>query len=243
MNPLRLFEALSRALTVKRALPFHRHWLIITPLALGATLGQLWLAQLWVTGPKADEGFSQPPARIAFISFDREEINNPDPPSPSPRPATQEEPTQPQPDEPPLEQERPPEPILTPLSQTVEQPATLKTTPKRDKRPKAAKRPLTPQSIASAPAAQATYDARPLYRQKPSYPLAARRNQIEGYVLVRYTVTRAGDVTSVGVVSASPNGVFEAAALEAVRRWRYPPQPVDRVALQTRIRFVLRGGG
>ena len=42
----------------------------------------------------------------------------------------------------------------------------------------------------------------------------------------------------------SPKGVFDAAALKAIARWRYTPKieggvPVERVGLQTVIRFQL----
>ncbi len=59
------------------------------------------------------------------------------------------------------------------------------------------------------------------------YPADAKTNGVEGRVLVRYDVTAAGTVANVAVVESEPPGVFEAAALDAVRSWRFRPM-VDR---------------
>ena len=57
----------------------------------------------------------------------------------------------------------------------------------------------------------------------PAYPAAARSAGIEGQVSVSYDVTPAGRVMNVVVVAAEPSGVFEEAALAAVRSWRFRP--------------------
>ena len=59
-----------------------------------------------------------------------------------------------------------------------------------------------------------------------AYPAAARDADIEGEVTVRYDVTVAGRVARAVVLAAEPPGVFEAAALAAVRSWRFRP-PTD----------------
>ncbi len=59
-------------------------------------------------------------------------------------------------------------------------------------------------------------------------------------MLVSFSVTRSGSVSNVRVVSAEPKGVFEQAALSAVKRWRYPAQPVERHGIRSRIRFQLK---
>lgn len=59
-----------------------------------------------------------------------------------------------------------------------------------------------------------------------AYPAAARDAGIEGEVTVRYDVTVAGRVARAVVLAAEPPGVFEAAALAAVRSWRFRP-PTD----------------
>ena len=57
----------------------------------------------------------------------------------------------------------------------------------------------------------------------PAYPAAARAAGIEGQVTVSYDVTPAGRVVDAVVVAAAPGGVFEKAALAAVRSWRFRP--------------------
>ncbi len=56
------------------------------------------------------------------------------------------------------------------------------------------------------------------------YPAAARTAGIEGRVVVRYDVTVEGTVANAVVVEADPPGVFDAAALDAVRSWRFRPR-------------------
>ncbi len=57
----------------------------------------------------------------------------------------------------------------------------------------------------------------------PVYPPAAKAQGIEGEVVVRYGVTVDGRVINARVDRAEPAGVFEEAALKAVRSWRYNP--------------------
>ena len=55
----------------------------------------------------------------------------------------------------------------------------------------------------------------------PVYPEHAREQGIEGSVTVIYNIAADGRVTDVEVYAAEPEGVFEEAAVEAVRTWRY----------------------
>jgi protein TonB len=55
----------------------------------------------------------------------------------------------------------------------------------------------------------------------PIYPERAIDAEREGVVKLRITIQPNGDVSDAAVVSARPEGWFEAAALQAVRRWRY----------------------
>lgn len=58
----------------------------------------------------------------------------------------------------------------------------------------------------------------------PSYPAEAKAAGIEGEVVVRYDISITGAVENVRVERADPAGVFEEAALSAVRSWRYNPR-------------------
>jgi protein TonB len=57
----------------------------------------------------------------------------------------------------------------------------------------------------------------------PEYPKDALKRGLGGEVRVRFTLDADGRVKSAEVVNASPAGVFDRAALDAVRRWRFKP--------------------
>ena len=61
----------------------------------------------------------------------------------------------------------------------------------------------------------------------PEYPPGALQKGIQGDVRVRITVAADGKVKSATVVNSSPAAVFDRAALEAVRRWRFKPLSVN----------------
>lgn len=109
--------------------------------------------------------------------------------------------------------------------------------------PQAKKKPArastAPQKRA-APSARAKFDPNPTFRAKPNYPSSARSKKIEGYVVVRYSVSPSGSVTSVHVVSSHPAGIFNSATVAAVRQWRFKPPGRTISGRQTTIRFKLR---
>jgi TonB family protein len=74
----------------------------------------------------------------------------------------------------------------------------------------------------------------------PVYPPAAAAAGIEGHVDVRFTISPSGTVVAPEIIAAEPAGVFEAAALAAVARWRYT-LPVGETApvVTERIEFNL----
>jgi protein TonB len=82
-----------------------------------------------------------------------------------------------------------------------------------------------------------------LEKVSPSYPLAARRAGLGGRVTVRAVIAPDGSVESVEVVN-STNRLFDDAAVDAVRRWRYRPalmngRPV-RVYFSVVVDFLVR---
>jgi len=81
----------------------------------------------------------------------------------------------------------------------------------------------------------------------PVYPAAAKADHVEGVVVIRYGVSQDGRVINAKVESAQPEGVFEDAALAAVRSWRYNPalkngQPVAVDNVLSTLRFELGNG-
>ncbi len=59
------------------------------------------------------------------------------------------------------------------------------------------------------------------------YPAEAKDKKVEGYVRVAYDVSADGSVTNVRVVDSDPPGVFDEAAVAAVRGWRFHPAISD----------------
>jgi len=77
----------------------------------------------------------------------------------------------------------------------------------------------------------------------PEFPSKALSQRLSGSVTVEYTVDTSGDPRDVRVVEATPPGVFDKAAVAAVKRWHYDPviangAPVE-VPVRTSIRFEL----
>jgi TonB family protein len=55
------------------------------------------------------------------------------------------------------------------------------------------------------------------------YPETARKQGLVGHVLLRFHLDEKGGMSQLHVVQAEPPGVFEKAALAAVREWRFAP--------------------
>lgn len=84
----------------------------------------------------------------------------------------------------------------------------------------------------------------PIVKVNPIYPRRAQEQGVEGYVLVRYTVTTQGTTKDVEVIEAEPRGYFERAAIRAAEKYKYKPrvingQPVEVPGVRTRIQFDL----
>ena len=87
-------------------------------------------------------------------------------------------------------------------------------------------------------------DAVPQVRIQPDYPIQARQKRIEGWVDVQFTVGIDGSVRDPIVLAAEPRTIFDRAAIQAVKGWKYNPRiqdgkPVERPNLKVRIRFQL----
>src|SRR5581483_5585406 len=82
-------------------------------------------------------------------------------------------------------------------------------------------------------------EAKLIHAVKADYPSAARRDGIEGYVELAVTVSAQGAVTNVTVSRANPPGVFEKAAVTAVRHYRYDPRYVDGLPAEAHLQVHL----
>ncbi len=74
---------------------------------------------------------------------------------------------------------------------------------------------------------------------KPPYPEEAKKNDIEGDVLVRITVDENGDVTNVKVVKGLGFGLDEA-AVAALKKYKFKPATKGGEAVGTTIMFTFR---
>jgi periplasmic protein TonB len=107
----------------------------------------------------------------------------------------------------------------------------------------------TPPAAAKAPVkAEAggggNFGMQVLQRVEPKYPARALSRRMEGKVTLQFTVLASGQIDNPRVVSATPSGIFESAALDAIHRWRFKPKivngkPVSQQTVQT-INFKIR---
>jgi len=80
-------------------------------------------------------------------------------------------------------------------------------------------------------------------RKSPPYPRMARREEIEGLVLVEFLVNREGKVMDIRIVKSVPRGIFDEAVRSALRGYRFRPatwkgRPVN-CRCTKKFRFVL----
>lgn len=67
----------------------------------------------------------------------------------------------------------------------------------------------------------------PIVKVQPTYPSRAQRQGIEGYVLLEFTVTENGSVRDPRVIESEPGSVFDDAAIQAVKKFKYRPRVQD----------------
>jgi protein TonB len=83
-----------------------------------------------------------------------------------------------------------------------------------------------------------------IYRVQPFYPPIARQARVQGAVELRALISKAGTIENLVVVRGHP--MLSAAAIEAVKQWRYRPyllnnEPIE-VETEITVNFVLSGG-
>ena len=85
----------------------------------------------------------------------------------------------------------------------------------------------------------------PIVRINPQMPRKAAMKGIEGYVTVKFKVTKSGGTSDVKVVEARPPRIFNRAAKRAILKWKYKPQMVEGKAVEieqmVRLDFKLEG--
>jgi protein TonB len=74
----------------------------------------------------------------------------------------------------------------------------------------------------------------PLVRIQPQYPRQALRDGISGQVVFEVTINPDGTVKSARPIKSQPRGVFEAAAMQAILKWKFKPKIEDGKAVETK---------
>ena len=147
-------------------------------------------------------------------------------------------------------------PIEKPKTTRVlpEPPDEVKTPPKRDKdrtktdgpgigRLRITEPPTVPPPVPVGHGTWQSGELLPIVAVAPVYPARAIARQLEGYVVLEFTVTRIGTVRDAFVVT-STNSVFDRPAMEAVYKFKYKPrvvdgEPVEAPGVQRKFTFVL----
>lgn len=101
------------------------------------------------------------------------------------------------------------------------------------------------QKPAETAATAASSEAAPVQLKRtkmatPTYPAEAKRKGIEGWVDVSFLVATDGSVREVQVSKAEPQGVFDQAAMDAVKQWRFEPPLRDGKPISQRTAVRLR---
>jgi protein TonB len=89
-------------------------------------------------------------------------------------------------------------------------------------------------------------DPVPLVRVDPEFPPRAKQQGIKGFVQVEFTITPVGTIADAVVINSKPPFVFDRAALQAVRRWKYNPMVQNGKAVSrpgVKVHFTFDPGG
>ncbi|GAA6136351.1 hypothetical protein NBRC116583_00980 [Arenicella sp. 4NH20-0111] len=88
--------------------------------------------------------------------------------------------------------------------------------------------------------------AKVISRSPPRYPNRALKSNTEGWVQVRFSITKEGIPVDIEVVDSKPKKVFDDAAVKSVKKWRFSPArnqrtglPVDSKNISTKVQFRL----
>jgi TonB family protein len=94
-------------------------------------------------------------------------------------------------------------------------------------------------SAALDPATLAASLKRVRYTQ-PDYPQSALTQRVSGAVTLEYIVDARGAPRDIHVIEATPPGVFDQAAINSVKHWRYAPMIVNGAAVEVPVRARMR---
>lgn len=81
-------------------------------------------------------------------------------------------------------------------------------------------------------------EARPIVRVNPKYPSDAIRKGVEGWVKLAFDINKVGKVVNISVLDAQPKRIFNKAAKQALRKWKYQAKSVEGKAVYQKARTV-----
>jgi len=89
-------------------------------------------------------------------------------------------------------------------------------------------------------------EPQPVYQMAAYYPVQPYQQKIEGAVEIHFGLDGTGAIVGARVARSQPPGVFDSAALEAFRKWRYTPmldsagRPVSASGFVYKMNFTLK---
>ena len=103
--------------------------------------------------------------------------------------------------------------------------------------------PPPPKPTAPPPRVSRIMEGNLIYKPQPLYPPMARAARIQGAVILRAIISKAGTIENLQALSGHP--LLIPAAIEAVKQWRYRPyvlngEPVE-VETRVTVNFILSG--
>ena len=128
-------------------------------------------------------------------------------------------------------------PFPGPTTEPEKKPAELPPTPapERTARPE-----NKPRSNVPSRARGPSRPARVLRRYEPGYPESARRDKVEGRVVLDVQINSNGRVGSVRVLSSSGSPVLDSTAISAVKRWSFSPAREDGKPVSSQVHVPFR---
>jgi TonB family protein len=84
-----------------------------------------------------------------------------------------------------------------------------------------------------ASASAALQSPKPISQAAPAYALDLRQSDVEGEVVVSFTITASGDVINPSIVSSTDRDLNHC-TLAAVRKWKFAPAMQDGVAVSVK---------
>jgi len=107
-------------------------------------------------------------------------------------------------------------------------------------KPTAAPVVAAPAPVDATPAVVPATSLKALRTQEPEYPPRALDELISGWVEMEFTVARDGSVQDIVVTNSEPRRTFDAAAMAAMRRFRYQPVVRNGEVVSQRARLRMR---